>query len=86
MGHDFLQIWIMRKNNYFFKLILDGLSDFHQIWLRSSLNNDGKKLWNSSWVVKQHLNHITSHLKIAYSSHIDIEYEKNEADAVKVLD
>ncbi len=42
---------IVRKT-YFVELVLDGSSYSHQNWHRSSTDNGGKKLWNSSRFVQ----------------------------------
>ncbi len=40
--YGFSQFLNLAKYTYFFELVLDGLSDFHQNWLRSYLDNAGK--------------------------------------------
>ncbi len=44
--------WIMLKT-YFFELLLDHQSDFHQIWLRSSSDHAGKNVWISRRYTKR---------------------------------
>ena len=43
--------WFM-LTTYFFELLLDSWSDFHQIWLGSSSDKAGKKLWILCWYTK----------------------------------
>ncbi len=38
------------------------MSDLYQIWLKSSSDNAGKKIWNSSWLVKPFLNNAWTNL------------------------
>ncbi len=51
MDQDVSQFLIVRKT-YFFKLVLDSLSHFHQIRVKSYSDHAGKNVWNSSRLVK----------------------------------
>ena len=58
--------WFSVKT-YFFELLLDRLSDFHQNRIVSSPHCTDKKLWNSCWFVKPFSNTAQTNFTLCYS-------------------